>query len=287
MVISGYSTALFSTWFHIPEWNLLFDCGDGVTASLGLKGGNVKNIFLTHADRDHISGLFQFLQINARDGLPHIYFPADSGSFPAIREFLTHFDPHTSNATWHPVQPGDEVEIKPGLFVKAIINHHIPTSNGKTKSLSYQVEKRTKKLGSEFKNLNSSEIVALRNAEKSEHLFETITSKVLGYSGDTPSDNLSVWRNTEILIHEATFLDASQIATKGNLHSSLDQVLSHIPSLNIKKLILCHFSARYSHQEIKNAVRAGIDQYNISSPVFILSPGDCRSNLLSDLPANI
>ena len=34
LTITGYSTALFSTWYYVDELSLLFDCGDGVTSGL-------------------------------------------------------------------------------------------------------------------------------------------------------------------------------------------------------------------------------------------------------------
>ena len=53
--ISGYSTALFATWYFIDELDLLFDAGDGVVAGLTQKSGKIKHIFISHADRDHLT----------------------------------------------------------------------------------------------------------------------------------------------------------------------------------------------------------------------------------------
>ena len=94
MKITGYSTALFSTWFFLEEYGILFDAGDGVSASLMGKGGKIKHIFISHADRDHITGLLQVHQLNARPGKPLIAYPKDSGSFPAMAGFMDKFDPH-------------------------------------------------------------------------------------------------------------------------------------------------------------------------------------------------
>ncbi|MEL7006774.1 MAG: RNAse Z, partial [Bacteroidota bacterium] len=90
--ITGYSTALFSTWFFIDELALLFDAGDGVSAGLVQKARKIKHAFISHADRDHLSGLIQFNQLNAREGYPIIYYPENSGSFPALKAFTSAFD---------------------------------------------------------------------------------------------------------------------------------------------------------------------------------------------------
>ena len=103
LTITAFSTALFSTWYFIDELGILFDAGDGVSAHLLQKARKVKHAFISHADRDHISGLIQFNQLNARDGFPKIYYPKDSGSFPALADFAAKFDPHVSGSEWHPI----------------------------------------------------------------------------------------------------------------------------------------------------------------------------------------
>ena len=82
--ITGYSTALFSTWYFIEELGLLLDAGDGVTSSLLQKARKIENVFISHADRDHLTGLLQLNQLNAREGFPKIFYPFNCGSFPAI-----------------------------------------------------------------------------------------------------------------------------------------------------------------------------------------------------------
>ena len=52
LTITGYSTALFSTWYFIEELGLLFEADDGVTASLLQKARKIEHVFISHADRD-------------------------------------------------------------------------------------------------------------------------------------------------------------------------------------------------------------------------------------------
>lgn len=60
LTITGYSTALFASWFFIDEMTLLFDAGDGVASGITQKSRKVKNIFISHADRNHLVGLLAF-----------------------------------------------------------------------------------------------------------------------------------------------------------------------------------------------------------------------------------
>jgi len=94
---AAYSTALFSTWYFIEEFGLLFDGGDGLSAHLLQKARKIKHAFISHADRDHLSGLIQFNQLNARDGFPIIYYPKDSSSFPYMADFAAKLNEQKEN----------------------------------------------------------------------------------------------------------------------------------------------------------------------------------------------
>ena len=56
LTISGYSTALFSTWYFVEELGLLFDAGDGIITQLLQKSRKIKYVFISHGDRDHLTG---------------------------------------------------------------------------------------------------------------------------------------------------------------------------------------------------------------------------------------
>jgi ribonuclease Z len=280
--ITGYSTALFSTWFFIEELGLLFDVGDGLTSTLLQKSRKIKQVFISHADRDHLTGLFQFHQLNARDGFPIIHYPADSGSFPAIQQFVTHFDPHVSGSVWKPIKPQESFKIKDKIFVRAIRNNHVAVSEELTKSLSFQVFSQTPKLKAEFQGLSNNEIKNLAIEKGSDFITELVSENILGYSGDTPIDNYEHWNNTKILIHEATFLeDNINLNTKKNKHSTLEEVIRMVSEIKVGKLILSHFSSRYSKVEIDAAIRKFCKIYKIEIPVFRVLPGEVSWDILN------
>ncbi|MBS1605964.1 MAG: RNAse Z, partial [Bacteroidetes bacterium] len=49
LTITGYSTALFSTWYFIEEWGILFDAGEGLISSLLQKSRKIDQVFISHA----------------------------------------------------------------------------------------------------------------------------------------------------------------------------------------------------------------------------------------------
>lgn len=282
--LSGYSTALFSSWYFLEELGILFDCGDGVTAHLLAKTRKIKYIFISHPDRDHITGLGQLLQLNARDGFPKIYYPKDSGSFPAMKDFLAKFDPHVSGCEWIPISSGQEISINKKLKVLAFRNEHVPCDPEVVKSLSFKVFSTKKKLKEEYLGCSGEQIKALKLERGEDQLFDIHSENIITYSGDTPIAPAEMWNGSKILIHEATFLDKTLLNNsnikKRNEHSTLKEVIAMVANSNIGHLVLGHFSTRYNHAELKEEINRLLVEYKISIPVSIVLPGQCEMNVL-------
>jgi ribonuclease Z len=285
--ITGYSTALFSTWYFIDELKILFDAGDGVSASLLQKSRKIEHVFISHADRDHLGGLFQFNQLNARQGYPIIYYPKDSGSFPAIKDFTTRFDPHVAGTVWNPITPESNLRIKPDLIIKAIPNGHVATKPG-VRSLSYKVIQSKLKLKPELTKLSGEEIRRIIEEQGKANTHTEVQTTLLGYSGDTPVEDLTRWENTKVLIHEATFMheDDNQIFAHGNKHSYLEEVMEMISRSKVEQLILGHFSARYSAEQIDRRILELCNRYAINIPVHRVLPGEVSADILKAKSVN-
>ena len=257
LTITGYSTALFSTWYFVREYGILFDCGDGATTALMQKSRRIKHVFVSHADRDHLAGLLQFNQLNGRDELT-IYYPKDCGSFPALAEFTSRFDPHTTGTRWVPLDRDQEVRIRQDVIVRAVENSHVKTANDQVKSLSYFVDSVARKLKPEFVGLPGSEIGALRKERGNDAITHEVRTTPLAFSADTPIELDGRYNTVQTLIHEATFLTEAEIEPdnpKRNKHSSLDQVMRMVAGSNIQRLILGHFSSRYDNEEDRRSRR--------------------------------
>ena len=268
--ITCYSTALFSTWFFIEELGLLFDAGDGLSSTLLQKSRKIKDVFITHADRDHLTGLIQFNQLNARAGYPKIFYPKDCGTFPALQAFLEKFDPHVTGTEWMPIKEQMTFKIKGTIYVESIRNGHVLTSKERSKSLSYKVVNKKRKLKQEFEKLSGTEIAKISKEKGKEFLTDEIREVLLGYSGDTPVEDYGRWDQTKVLIHESTFLDNSVgLNTHANKHSTLEEVMKMVSSIKIEKLILSHFSSRYSKEEIDSSIKA-VSYTHLTVPTILL-----------------
>jgi len=287
--ITAYSTALFSTWINVEELGLLIDAGDGVSAGLLQKSRKVKNVFITHPDRDHLTGLFQFIQLNSRENLPVIHYPKDCGSFPAIKKFLEDFDLHVAGSQWFGIENGQRIKIKAGFEIEAMRNEHIPAPTGVHKSLSYKLYKVKQKLKREFSGLSPEYIKSIVLKKGKEFVTEHVERNVISFSGDTPIDDYAKWDKSEILMHECTFLRNvadENIEVRGKRHTNVTEVLQMAKEISIDKLILCHFSTRYSNEEIDQAVLNVIKDLQIQIPVYLVYPGEIKKDILTSKAVN-
>ena len=274
MKISGYSTALFSTWLNLEDLGILFDAGDGITAFLKHKSRKIKHIFISHADRDHLTGLPQLLQLNSRDGYPKIYYPADCGSFPALEQFLNKFDPHSAASEWIPIKDNEVVKINNEYAVIAKRNNHVECAPMENKSFSFLLEKRKRKLKSAHLHLSGAEIKELRQKYGEDYITEPISTVELGYSGDCSAEDPSVWLGVKTLIHESTFLRKEDTVPRGNKHSTLGSVLQLAAKVKPEHLMLTHFSSRYSKKEIDSELTRNLALYQLESQLRVLYPGE-------------
>jgi ribonuclease Z len=287
LTIHGYSTALFATWYFIEELGILFDAGDGLTSGLLSKCGKIKNIFISHADRDHLTGLLQYNQLFSVHQ-PKIYYPKDAQSFPFLNQFFTNFDPHAKGTTWQAIDKHQIIEVKEKISVEAIENEHVETINGMIKSLSYKIWETKKKLKPEFNTLEPTQLRTLRQEKGDGFVLEELRTNILSYSGDTPLMDYKRYDNSKILIHEATFLTKVETNTKAekNSHSSLEEVMKMVSDCTIDQLILGHFSSRYHTEEIDLKIKELVKQFNIKIPVFRLPIGKVSKDILNGNPIN-
>lgn len=290
--ITGFSTALYATWFFVDDLALLLDCGDGACAGLLEKSRKVRTIAISHSDRDHLGGLAQFLQVNVRDaGLPVVLHPRDCDSFPRLERFLHEFDRfHLDRGDancWQGVGPGSEIDLgKAGCHLVPFSNRHIDSEPDQIKSLSYRVVQQNHHLKERFQGCSSQEIAALREKLGDDEVIDREWETLLVYSADTPIEPPSFWGTTRLLIHESTFLhtEDARMRTQDLRHSALDQVIPMAVELEPEVLLLSHFSTRYSRAEIRSAIARECQRCRPRFPVHALFPGELRRDILAEAP---
>jgi len=275
--IISYSTALCSTWIYVEDYKVLFDAGDGVSAGLNKKSSKIKNVFISHADRDHLCGLLQFNQLNTINKLPNIYYPKDCGSFPALNKFVKIFDRHIDTPEWIGIDTSTKIYIAPKIFVKAHLNDH-RFEVGKIKSVGYTIIEEKTKLKSCYAGISGNQIRELK--ESNVEITENVEEKMFGYSGDSRNFEPELWQGVQYLVHESTFLSSSD-STRNN-HTNIEEVLCKARDLNLKGLILSHFSSRFDETTILSKAKQLCKTNNINFPVYVILPGETNRDVLSN-----
>lgn len=276
--LHSFSTALYATWHFVEELRILFDAGDGVSAGLLGKAGKLRHVFISHADRDHLTGLLQLLQLNPIGRRLTVHHPADCGSFPPLAEFCRRFDPHVEPPTWAPIRHGDEIDLTGGRTVRAVRNPHVAVDGPATKSLSYFVVEKKRRVRDAFRELPSEAIRDLIRTEGADHVTEASERRLLGYSADTPVLPAAFWAGCDILVHEATFQNHADSGRRApgdtHPHSVLPDVLAMAREARPGALVLTHFSSRYTPEEIEAAVARHAEELALPFPVHRVFPGE-------------
>lgn len=293
--LTVFSLPLVSTWVLDETHRILFDVGDGAAAMLEGKIHRVHFVALTHAHRDHISGLPQFLNLRggaaAAAGEPlRVFHPDGSGSFMALGRFLAHFDQATAGRVgWQVWRPGDRIELDDKRFLQAFATRHVPSPDpGRFRSLGYQIGRTVERLRPEMRGLPQGDLDRIRMEGGRGAITLTEEEILFSISGDTaplPPESLG---GTRFLLHECTFLDVdeercSEARARGHEHSCLSDVLDMAHASEIEHLGLYHVSKRYTDDEVLRAVRAGCARRDLKCKVSVALPGRLHVDLFSQI----
>lgn len=237
----SFSLALYSQWFYYKPSRCLFDAGEGVATTLGKKVFAIRHVFISHGHEDHIAGISNL--VNVRNLAPGdrekpltIYYPRHDRW---VNELLAYIERKQSGLLRYPLyaQPldaGDEIELEDmrrPTRVTAFPMKHIAAEL----SLGYEIEEERK-------------IIDQATGESVCRYHP-----VFLYTGDGYDVQHSPYGRADVAIHEATFLsrDAAKAgAWETARHSTIDGALGWAAKEDVKTLILCHISDRYTLDEV-------------------------------------
>lgn len=244
--VRGISLGGVYTSLHVPELDVLFDCGVPMRTAAG-----VGTLCLSHAHADHIGGLNALLGIrglqNTKKPL-RVLMPADivATVLASLRE-MSELQRWPLDIEAFGMVPGDEVPLRGDLWVRAIRTFHpVP-------SLAFQVVRRTQKLKLEHAGLPGPEIAIRRRA--GEDLFDLVEHAELAYATDTliqAVDHAPELLASKVLVMEATFLDdrKSIETARAGCHVHLDEIVERAGRFTMPHLVLMHVSQLYQPAEV-------------------------------------
>lgn len=280
MEIMSFSKAMYSTWTYYAPDRILFDCGEGISTIMANKIFAVQRIMITHSHADHISGLWGFLNtrnsaMGEREKPLEIYYPAGS---KMIRKFL---DFIVDSGRWirYPLQLVEidedfELSLAKGQNPRVLKAFRTQHMNGEP-TLGYRVVESRKRLKEAFRDLPQERIREMVIQRKSKGEMDDVTEvyhhNLLTLSGDGLVIPKSVMMDTEILMHECTFLTSED--RKGENHTTLEELIAAVKETRPKTLILYHISSRYVHQ-LKRLVKATQEELrNMGIQLLVVIPG--------------
>lgn len=285
--ITLFSIPLVSTWVLDDTHRILFDAGDGVTAMLDARIHRIRLVALTHAHRDHCSGILQLLNLTGKSGQQRLVYPEASGALRALIGFLASFDARsTGQVEFVPAKAGDIIPVEPARhFLRPFATDHYPvTAPPRQLSLGYQIVRHVDRLKPEFAGLPQSELDKLWRAYGREYITHTVEDVLFTVTGDTSPLDPAVVAGSRVLLHECTFLDPNEqeeTDDEDHRHSTLDDALRVAAAGGVEYLGLYHVSRRYEDSVVLRIVRERCEALGLPCRVSVALPGRLYEDLFA------
>jgi len=255
-----------SQYLQINDRHFLIDCGEGTQRQLRVHKigfSKINHIFISHLHGDHFFGLIGLLStfgILNRVKELHVFGP--KGIKEIIEIQLQYSKSHVNYPIiFHELSSkkselifGDEkvsvttIPLKHRVYTNGFLfkEKEKPRILDITKVVMYKdIDK------SQYNNIKAGKDVFLDDGEVINNKSLTKDPpkpKSYAYCSDTsykPSI-IEIIKDTDLLYHESTFLSDRENLAKKTGHSTAEQAAKIAQKANVKKLVLGHYSSRYS-----------------------------------------
>ncbi|MBR9675840.1 ribonuclease Z [Candidatus Woesearchaeota archaeon] len=250
---------------------ILFDCGEGTQRQMkiaGIKPSKINKIFISHWHGDHvlgIPGLMQTMGANDYNKTLKIYGPAGTKKKITNMFGVFVFDNKIDVEVYDIIKDGVLDDSKDYVVEAYKLEHSIETFGFRfiEKDKVNIDQKKVKKIGIPdgplLGKLQNKQSITFKNKNYSyEELTNTKKGRSIGLISDTglTKNCFVIAKDADLLISEASHTKTHQEKAEKYYHLTAEQAAQIASQSNANKLILTHFSQRYtSTHELEEEAR--------------------------------
>lgn len=236
--VQGVSVAGESTSVQVPELDVCFDMGECPRSAL-----SARFVALSHGHMDHVGGLAYYCSQRRFQGMGTGKIVCDARIAPAVHRMMAGYVELEQQRTPYeliPLEPEQQVEIKPSIFLRAFATEHTSPSFG------YVVIERRSKLKPELLDLPQEKLKELK--DRGVEITRTLEIPLVAYLGDTsPGPQLirEDVRKADLIISECTFFEPEhRERAKVGMHLHVEDIAEWLRVVECRHMVLTHISRR-------------------------------------------
>ncbi len=250
---------------NVLERHFLIDCAEGTQLQMrkfGIKFQRINHIFISHLHGDHYLGLVGFistLHLLGRTKDLHIYAPEALGDIifsqlKASKSFLSY------HIEFHPLT-SQKNEL---IFEDNLVTVHTIPLKHRIYCNGFLIKEKEHPYRLDIKAVEAHKIPIAwyHRLKKGEDYIENgvkiplstltlppVPSRSYAFCSDTAYHEsiIPIIKGTNLLYHEATFLEKHEARAKKTFHSTVKQAAKIAKKAEVKQLIFGHYSARYKN----------------------------------------
>jgi ribonuclease Z len=247
-----------ATLLQFDGHGVLLDPGEGTQRQLTLAGvpvSRIHQICITHAHGDHCLGLPGVLQRMALDGVDHpvdVHYPAEADAYVRrLREASAYRD--DVEVRLHPGTPGELADRGPFTLRAEPLEHALPTLGYRFETHPARTLDPARATAAGVHGPDRARLLAVGHLDiggrtvRVEEVSEPSVPVRIAFVMDTRwcDGALALAADVDVLVVEATFLDAERELAAESGHLTAGQAARLGAQAGARRVILTHLSQRY------------------------------------------